>query len=391
MTVPTSGAPAGGTRRVLHFVTGGFSGATQVAVELCRSQRQAGRLEPILVLRRKRSTDPAKVQALRDQGLEVHLVPGWAHCVTVWSLRRLCERLKPDVVMAHGFPEHLLGRKAALQAGVPAVVQVEHNSRERYGPWSLAQARALARRSAKLVGVSEGVRRTLVSLGMPEVLTVAIPNGIRLERFAAADAHPHALREPGIVMSARFARQKDQLTLIRALGLLAQRGLRPPLHLAGQGKASYMRASERLVRELGLEGQVRFLGYHKDMPALLMSQRIFVLSTHWEGMPLALLEGMAAGCACVASAVPGVEGVLEPGRTGLLTPEGDAAAMADALEQLLRDEALAQRLGAAARQRAIHEHSVELMMQRYEDLLLAIGQPASRHQSPAASPAGAGA
>lgn len=379
MTVPASGTPAGGTRRVLHFVTGGFSGATQVAVELCLSQRRAGRLQPILVLRRKRTTDPAKVQALRDQGLEVHLVPGWAHVVTVWALRRLCEQLRPDVMLAHGFPEHLLGREAALRAGVPVVVQVEHSSRERYGFWSLRKARRLAQRSAKLVGVSEGVRRRLVALGMPEALTVAIPNGIRLERFAEADAHPHARREPGIVMSARFARQKDQPTLIRAIGLLAERGLRPTVYLAGSGHPFYMGASQRLVKRLGLEGQVRFLGYHKNMAQLLMSQRIYVLSTHWEGMPLALLEGMAAGCACVASLVPGVEGVLEPGKTGLLTPEGDAKALADALEQLLRDEAMAQRLGQAARERAIEEHSVGLMMQRYEDLLMSLparyGQP----------------
>jgi len=357
---------------VLHFVTGGFSGATQLAVELCLSQLKAGRIRPVLALRRKRSTDLARVQALRDLGLEVHLIPGWSHWWTVWCLRRLCQRLRPDVVVAHGFPEHLLGRRAALQAGVAKVVQVEHNSRERYRPASLALARELALHSAKLVGVSEGVRRQLVALGMPQERTLAIPNGIRLERFAAADEWPMARREAGIVMSARFARQKDQPTLIKAVAVLAGRGLRPQVYLAGGGKSSYRRSAERLVESLGLAGQVRFLGYHKDVPGLLMSQRIFVLSTHWEGMPLALLEGMAAGCACVASAVPGVEGVLAPEHTGLLAPEGDAVALADALERLLRDEALAERLGSAARQRAIQEHSVELMTTRYEALLMSL-------------------
>ena len=363
-------------RRVLHFVTGGFSGATQVAVDLCLAQLHSERIEPILVLRRKQRTEnPTKldrIQALRDQGLPVYLVPGWAHLVTVWALRRLCERLRPDVVVAHGFPEHLLGRRAGRLAGVPALVQVEHNSRERYTPCRRAQARRLSAVSARLVGVSEGVRRRLVELGMPEEKTVAIPNGIRLERFAAADAHPASGREPGIVMSARFARQKDPQTLIRALAVLRERGLQPVLQLAGGGKASYRRATERLTRRLGLDGQVRFLGHHGDVPGLLMSQRIFVLSTHWEGMPLALLEAMAAGCACVASLVPGVEGVLEDGRTGLLVPEADPVALADALERLLRDPELAGRLGAAARTRAIEEHGVELMMRRYEALLLSL-------------------
>ena len=173
-------------------------------------------------------------------------------------------------------------------------------------------------------------------------------------------------------MSARFARQKDPQTLIRALAVLRERGLQPVLQLAGGGKASYRRATERLTRRLGLDGQVRFLGHHSDVPGLLMSQRIFVLSTHWEGMPLALLEAMAAGCACVASLVPGVEGVLEDGRTGLLVPEADPVALADALEHLLRDPELAGRLGAAGRARAIEEHGVDLMMRRYEALLLSL-------------------
>ncbi len=363
-------------RRVLHFVTGGFSGATQVAVDLCLAQLHSARIEPILVLRRKQRTENAtklaRIQALRDQGLPVHVVPGWAHLITVWALRRLCERLRPDVVVAHGFPEHLLGRRAGRLAGVPALVQVEHNSRERYTPCARAQARRLSAVSARLVGVSEGVRRRLVDLGMPEEKTSAIPNGIRLDRFAAADTRPASMREPGIVMSARFARQKDPQTLIRALAVLSERGLRPVLQLAGGGKASYRRATERLTRQLGLDGQVRFLGHHGDVPGLLMSQRIFVLSTHWEGMPLALLEAMAAGCACVASLVPGVEGVLEEGRTGLLVPEADPVALADALERLLRDPELAGRLGTAARARAVEEHGVDLMMRRYEDLLLSL-------------------
>lgn len=363
---------AGQRRRVLHFVTGGFSGATQVAIDLCLAQRAGTRIEPILVLRRKRNTTAARVQALIDQGLEVHVVPGWAHWVTVFMLTRLCRRLRPDVVMAHGFPEHLLGRKAGLAAGVPALVQVEHNSRERYKRRSLALAKRLAAHSARLVGVSEGVRQRLVELGMPPERTVAIPNGIRLERFAAAADRPFAEREAAILMSARFARQKDQQTLIRAVALLRDRGLRPVLRLAGGGKAGYRRECEALVRTLSLDEQVQFLGHHSDMPALLMSQQIFVLSTHWEGMPLALLEAMAAGCACVASNVPGVEGVIDPERTGLLVPEADPAALADALERLLRDQGLAARLGEAARARALEAHSVPLMMARYEALLMAV-------------------
>ncbi|WP_077035227.1 glycosyltransferase [Pelomonas sp. KK5] len=358
-------------RRVMHFVTGGFSGATTVAADLALASLAGTRVEPVLVLRRKRHTDLSRVHALRERGLPVYLLPGWSRIATVLALKRLCLELKPDVLVAHGFPEHVLGRYAGWLAGVPRLIQVEHNTRERYWPWSRAFSRWLAARSARLVGVSEGVRRRLVELGMPEALTMAIPNGIPLQRFEV-EPPPMEEREPGIVMSARFARQKDQPTLIRALALLKERGLTPSLQFAGSGKASARRVAEALVTRLGLDAQVRFLGHHKDMPGLLRSQRIFVLATNWEGMPLALVEAMAAGCACVASAAPGVEGVFEDGVSGLLVPPGDAKALADALERLLREPELAARLGAAARAHALQHHGMPTMLRRYEDLMVSV-------------------
>jgi glycosyltransferase involved in cell wall biosynthesis len=178
-----------------------------------------------------------------------------------------------------------------------------------------------------------------------------------------------ATREPGLVMSARFARQKDHLTLIRALALLRdEHGLTPALHLAGSGKADHQRAAEGLAQRLKLGGQVRFHGYVPKVAELLMSQRIFVLSTRYEGMPLALVEAMAAGCACVASLVPGVEGVLEHDRTGLLVPPADPPALALAIKRLLENEQLAERLAHAAREQALTAHGLPLMRHRYEVL-----------------------
>lgn len=350
--------------KVVHFVTGGFSGATQVAVDLCQAAMSGGPFEPVLVLRRKRHTPMDRVEALRAQGLAVLLVSGWSHLKTMAELAALLRDLKPLALLAHGFPEHLIGRHAGLRAGVPVLMQVEHNSRERYTPWSRWQSRYLARRSAALVGVSEGVRQSLLAQGLPADKTVAIPNGINLSRFTQAGGE----REVGVLMSARFARQKDHATLIDAMGVLAsQHGLRPPLTLAGVGPLQARMAAR--VRRLGLAGQVRFVGHHRDMPGLLRSQALYVLATHFEGMPLALVEAMASGCACIASDVIGVRGVIEHGVTGWLVPEGDAAALAEAMARLLRDPVLAARLGAAARQRALAEHGLALMRERYEALI----------------------
>lgn len=355
--------------RVIHFVTGGFSGgATQVAIALVNAALAEPGFEPLLVLRKKRRTPPERLAELDANGTPFRTVPGWSHAATIWALVRLCREWRPDVLVCHGFSEHLWGRYAGLLAKVPHLVHVEHNTRERYSRWRLAQSRWLAKRTSRIVGCSEGVREVLLAQGMPPERTTTIPNGIRVEPFAAADAVDFASRVPGIVMVARFSKQKDHATLLRAVALLRERGLAPPVQFAGGGKALHRAPLEKLASELGIAAQVDFLGVVRDVPARLMAHRIACLSTHYEGMPLALIEGMAAGCAAVASAVPGVREVLRDGVDGRLVPEGDPVALANALEALLRDPIEAERLAKAGRARAIAEFSRERMNRDYAAL-----------------------
>ena len=360
--------------KVLHFVTGGFSGATQVAIDLCQAAQRSAGMEVMLVLRRKRNTRAQRVQALQAQGLQVRVVSNWLHALTVWELRRIIRTWRPDVVFAHGFSDHIWGRQAAVAEGVPRIFHVEHNARERYTRRRLAQALALAPYTRASIGVSEGVRTSLIARGFPPAQCIAIPNGITLERF------PDSLlparwqrREPAILMASRFARQKDHASLIRALALLRERGMAPTLYLAGAGSQRLLRQAQALAQQLGVQTQVQFLGNVADLPERLAATQVFALSTRWEGMPLALVEAMAAGCACIGSDVVGVREVVAPGRTGLLVPPEDAPALADALQRLLQDTALAERLGAAARAQALEHHGRELMWQRYRALMLAEG------------------
>lgn len=364
--------------RVLHFVTGGFSGATQVAVELVRAHAESGRFDARLALRRKRHTPADKIEALRQSGLQVDVVPGWSHLASVLHLRRLCLQWRPDILVAHGFSDHLWGRYAGLWAGVPHLVHVEHNSRERYTWWRLRQARWLAERTDCIVGCSQGVKASLLQLGFPPQKTMAISNGIRLQPYRQADDHPLQARAPGVVMAARFARQKDHASLLQALAVLKARGLSPAVWLAGEGSKRAREFAQRLGRDLGIQDQLHFLGFHGDVPGLLMANRICVLSSHYEGMPLSLIEGMAAGCAVVGSRVPGVQEVIDDGRNGLLADARNPVALADALERLLRDPELAGRMAAQARHDAIALYSLEHMTAAYEALFtrLLVDSPA---------------
>lgn len=370
--------------RVAHFVTGGFSGgATQVALALVRAQRDDPAIQPLLILRKKRRTPAARIQQLRSEGVPFHLVNGITKLSTILALAKLLKRERIDVVLAHGFSEHLWGRYAALLAKVPVIVQVEHNTKERYTPLRLAQSRWLAKYTDAIVGCSEGVRKVLAQQGLPNTKLHAISNGIYTQPFAAPATTSWAQRNDGIVMVARFSKQKDHATLVRAVALLKARGLVLPVYFAGGGKDLHRKPVERLVQELGLQQQVHFLGVCKDVPGLLFKHKFAVLSTHYEGMPLALIEGMAAGCLAITSRVPGAQEVLEDGETGYLVPEQSPQALADTLEQAYRNPQQSTQIAAQGRTQALAGFSYAAMAQGYADLIqtLAAAKGSQIHRS----------
>lgn len=354
--------------KILHFVTGGFSGATQVAIDICEASAQAPDFKVKLVLRRKRSTTPEQLSALRKRGIEVEVVPGWFHLATILSLRKICLQWQPEILVAHGFSEHIWGRIAGLWSGVPRLVHIEHNSRERYTPWRLFLSKWLAQRTAAIIGVSEGVKARLLELGFPAHKCAAIPNGIRWQDFQNLELPPWTSRQTAVLMAARFARQKDPLTLIAAIEHLSQKGIKVPLSFAGIGKKSLLQKCRIRSQQHGLSEQIQFLGQVRQLPELLAKHQIFVLSTHYEGMPLALIEAMASGCACIGTDVIGVKEVIEHRKTGLLVPEGDEQALADAIALLISQPQLAQEMGAAARQAVKNRFTAELMHERYTNL-----------------------
>lgn len=364
MTAASPDSPPPRPLRVLHFVSGGFSGATQVAIDLCGEQPGQ---DTLLVLRRRASVDPTRrAQQLREQGIAVEVVPRWPRLLTIWRLVRLCRAWQPDVLVAHGFSEHLWGRMGGLLAGVPRLIQVEHNTRERYGWWRLRQSLWLARRTERIIAVSRAVRDALVRRGHPPERCTVVLNGIELARWT--QGLPWDEREDAIVMPARFAGQKDHFTLIRASALLAAQGLRPVVYLAGEGKSSWRARAEKLARALGVAEQVRFLGHVSDMPALLGRVKLCVLSTHYEGLGLGLIEGMASGCCGIGSDVEGVQEVLTHGETGFLVPHQDAAALAQTLAERLRDSAGSARIAAAGQQHARAAFDRRRMRQQYLEL-----------------------
>lgn len=369
-----------GKIRVLHFVTGGFSGgATQVAISLVRAALDSEHISPMLVLRKKRRGDPARIRELQEQGLPLAVVPGWSKIATILALVKLCKEQQPDVLVAHGFSEHLWGRYAGLLAKVPVLVHVEHNTKERYNRWRLAQSRWLSQHTAAIVGCSEGVKAVLLAQGMPAERCYAISNGINTAPFEMA-VPPLIERNPDIVMVSRYSKQKDHATLFQALALLKPQGVMPKLLLAGGGKSLHRKPLEKLAATLGIAEQVQFLGVVRNVPELLQQNQLAVLSSHYEGMPLALLEGMAAGCIAIGSAVPGIQEVLRDGEDGFLVTENDASVLAERINYCLQHTSELQLVADAGRSRALTEFSRERMNQQYEALFVHLARQVSREK-----------
>ena len=120
-----------------------------------------------------------------------------------------------------------------------------------------------------------------------------------------------------------------------------------------------------LIDELGIRGRVRMLGRRDDMPAVYASLDLMVSSSRREGLPMAILEGMASRLPLIATAVGGVPTVVLDGRTGVLVPAEDPAALATGIIELLRDDAQRERLGSAARQLVEDEFSAQRMTADY--------------------------
>lgn len=353
--------------RILHFVTGGFSGATKVAVDLVAAHNKIAQVDNLLVMRRKKTTTSEKLAELDDKHINYELVTGSTHIATVQALKKICQKWQPDILVAHGFPEHLLGRQAGLLAKVPILVQVEHNSQERYTPWKLYQTRRLSKHTTKIVGVSKGVAQVLTEQHLKAPIQ-AIPNGIDTDRFGGINPISILDRPKDLIMVGRYAKSKDHVTLIEALHQLKKMGVTPSLTLVGSGRKQYQQEVHALVERYDLQKQVTFIEYSSEIDKLLSQHKVFVMSSRFEGLNLAVLEAMASACVVIGSRAVGVEELIDDQKDGFLFPIGDANALADIIKTTLSELDVYQPLALAAREKVLAHYDQQRVTQAYYQL-----------------------
>ncbi len=323
---------------------------------------------------------------LREGGVRCDVVPTLTREVnpmkdlrTLWWLLRFLRRERPVIVHTHTSKAGILGRLAAWLTGVPVVVHTPHGH-VYYGhfgqvlSWLFLQTeRLLARWTSQMIALTESERDEHLTRGVGRANHFAVvPSGIDLERFrqvaGVIGRYPRGLDCPLdaiVVGSVGWLTQvKGHRFLIEALARL--KPLHPRLYAVIVGSGRLRDELAALAADRGVKDSVVFLGERTDVPDCLAAMDIFVLPSLNEGMGRALVEAMAAGRPVIATRVGGVPAVVEDRRTGLLVPPGDSAALATAIDELLRRPDWAKELGAAAQQSIGDRFSATAMVQTIE-------------------------
>lgn len=324
--------------------------ATRIALAL-----DGNRFESVICS--TRPTPPHYVEAARAAGVEV-LELRRRSKADLWRWRPLVRLLRSgriDVVHAHKFGSNVWAALLTPRGpSMPVLVAHEHSWSYEGTLRRVVDRELIARRAAAVVAVSPTDRLRMIELErIPEDKVVLIPNGIpdrspgdgeRVRNELGLTAADSVV---GTVCGLRP--EKELETALRALGRLAPH--RPRLRFVVVGDGTERPRLERLADELGVP--TLFLGHrpNEEVPDLLAAMDVLVCSSRFEGMPLAVLEWMAAGKAIVASRVGGIPAILEHGKEGVLVPPRDYLAFGEEIARLLDDPGERRRLGDAARRR----------------------------------------
>lgn len=319
---------------------------------------------------------------LQREGFEIEVFnrqPGidW-RCMK--QLAELMSRRRIQLIHAHQYTPFFYSAASGLFRKRPAVLFTEHGrwhpdypSRKR-----MLFNRTMLRKRDRVVGVGEDVRRALIdNEGLPPNRVGVIYNGIDLHGFGNVNGRDHVRaevrRELGIAGSsvvaiqvARLDALKDHITAVQTMAQVVK--TRPDIHLVMVGDGPEREAISSAIRENSLESSVHLLGTRSDISQLLESADIFLLTSISEGIPLTILEAMAAGLPVVSTSVGGVPEVVENQKTGLLCEPRDPIQLCNAILRLTNDEPRRHVMGAAGQRRVHDLFSDERMNASYTQL-----------------------
>jgi len=344
--------------RVLHVIqelrTGG---AERIAVTLADGARRAGHQVAV-------AAGPGVLaEEIGEERFALPLVRRrpWRVGLAALALRSALRSWGPDLLHCHNPGMAVVASLATLRGRtVPGLVTF-HGVSEGDFP---AATRTLRAAGLPVVACGPGVAEGLAEQGLAAAATVV--NGISsppppIDRRMIETQLALPPGGPLVVAAGRLVPQKNHALAIRAVRRV------PGANLVILGDGPLQPELDREARAQDVGDRVRFAGNRQDARAIIGAADALVVSSIWEGLPLVVLEALAAGTPIAATAVRGVRELLSDGENALLVPSGDAAALGAALERLVTDAVLAERLAAEGRDRAA-AYTEEAMVGRYVDL-----------------------
>ena len=286
-------------------------------------------------------------------------------------------RHRDSIVHVHGASRASFWRKAPFMAlanllGAPVVFHLHGGGFRRFysrgcGPIGRRIIRHFLDRAAAVVVVSERWGRWIREVSRNRNVA-CIPNPVAYDPAATP-----VRNGPLVAFCGRVERAKGVYELIEAVARLVPTMPSVRLEIAGDGDLA---GAARFASDLGIRGHVHLLGWvdAQRRDELLARARVFALPSHAEGLPVALLEAMSAGCAVVASSVGGIPDVVTDHVDGLLVPANDSRALARALRRVLAEDDLAARLGSNARATVAARFSPERAMESLATLYAGLGE-----------------
>ena len=299
---------------------------------------------------------------------------------------------KIGILHCHMFRAGLFASPIGRLCRVPVILETTHVRETWRKGWFKSRFvvdRAVGHLIDRYIAVSEANSKYLIEeKRIPARKVTVIQNGCSMDLVNPEKAHPEGIRESlgfsksdiVLIVMARLEPQKGHKILLQALSTV--RAEFPNIRLICLGTGALKDELNSIARELKLNEIVRFVGFQTNVADWLAVADIGVLPSFYEGLPLTAVETLAAGLPLVATAVDGTPEVVLDGKTGLLVPPGDPAAMAGAIRQLARQSELRQKLAKAGREWVLQRFTIERQIEQTSSLYLSEWQRYSRSSAP---------
>lgn len=348
--------------RILHVITSlRIGGAEKLMVDLLPRLRNLGHVVELCVFDGIRTPF---FDALEDAGIKIYSFGTNGSVYNPLHISHLARLMKDfDLVHTHNTAPQLFAAIASLCTRKPKLVTTEHNTtNRRRDHWVLKLGDlCMYHKYCSIICISEQAKSNLEQYLGSSSKICTIYNGIDVNRYMNVFVPPKTVDNTKIItMVSAFRVQKDHRTLIKAFNLLPNNYI---LQLVGDG--DLRSETEQFAYNFSCADRIRFLGNRSDVPEFLKSSDVVVLSSHYEGLSLSSIEGMACGRPFIASDVEGLHEIVNG--YGILFPHQDERALADAIIRVTFDEEYAARISAACVERA-KQYDISVMAERYNEV-----------------------